>query len=177
MMIPALRLYIKVFLITGIPFASIMTLFDLIDGIGFRTWPFLYHALFFGGLMSLFLVSIHLLSLRKFGIRNMTSALLGVNHKTSLRTQLSKQAVMEKLRQDPFFRKMNLIESDDKISLSTDMGWKSWGEKIAIHFRPLEDGINELEISSKPKLKTTMIDLGKNLQNVMKMEQLLNPAN
>lgn len=53
---PLTKLYLKTFLLTGIPYGLIMIGFDLLDGDGFKLWKFLSLTFFFGITMSLTLV-------------------------------------------------------------------------------------------------------------------------
>jgi len=53
------------------------------------------------------------------------------------------------------------------------MSFKTWGEKITITVRPLENEYNEYKITSRPALSTTLADFGKNFQNVNRIEGLI----
>lgn len=68
---PITKLYLKTFLVTGIPYGLIMLGFDLADGKGFILWKFLFLTFFFGITMSLFLVLFNRYRLKKNEIQKM----------------------------------------------------------------------------------------------------------
>src|SRR4030042_3387264 len=56
--------------------------------------------------------------------------------------------------------------SQGKIVARTGMTWRTWGDVISFAIRnPGNDGI-QIEVSSRPALRWTLIDYGKNLENV-----------
>jgi hypothetical protein len=69
---PITKLYLKAFLVTGIPYGLIMLGFDLADGNGFRLWKFLFLTLFFGITMSLIIVTSHRRRLKRKGIQEIS---------------------------------------------------------------------------------------------------------
>jgi hypothetical protein len=170
---PITKLYLKAFLVTGIPYGLIMLGFDLFDGDGFRLWKFLFLIFFFGTTMSITLVSFHKNRLKKNGIKELTDKNLGVNQTKSLKSELSKIELIEKLKLDPIIGKMKMNETEKGIVLKTGVTWKSWGEEIKIILKSIKDKEFEYEISSNPRLKTTLVDYGKNLQNVNKIENVI----
>jgi hypothetical protein len=170
---PITKLYLKAFLLTGIPYGLIMLGFDLLDGDGFRLWKFLFLTFFFGTTMAITLVSFHKNRLIKNGIQELTDKNLGVNQTKSLKSELSKIELIEKLKLDPIIGKMKMNETENGIVLKTGMSWKSWGEEIKIILKSIKDKEFEYEISSNPRLKTTLVDYGKNLQNVNKIENVI----
>ncbi len=56
-------------------------------------------------------------------------------------------------------------EATGKIIISTKMSWKSCGETIALSFSKVNENTVKIEISSKPLLRTTLVDYGKNIEN------------
>lgn len=46
------------------------------------------------------------------------------------------------------------------------MSWNSFGETLEISLKPLADGRTLIRIASSPSLPTTIVDFGKNLENV-----------
>ncbi|MDY8137493.1 hypothetical protein [Aquimarina sp. 2201CG5-10] len=170
---PITKLYIKTFLFTGIPFGLIMLGFDLIDGDGFKLWKYLFMTFFFGITMSLILVSFHRFRLKKNGIQEITNENAGVNQTRNLKTELNKSDLIEKLKKDPVIGKMKITEIDNGILLKTGTTWKSWGEEIKISLKSANKNDFEYTVSSSPKLKTTLFDYGKNLENVTRVENVI----
>jgi hypothetical protein len=50
---------------------------------------------------------------------------------------------------------------------------KSWGEEIKIILKSNKENNFEYQLSSSPKLKTTIVDYGKNLENINKIESVI----
>jgi hypothetical protein len=50
---------------------------------------------------------------------------------------------------------------------------KSWGEEIKIILKSKTKSEFEYMISSSPKLKTTLVDYGKNLENINRIENAI----
>lgn|SRR5690554_3880608 len=170
---PITKLYLKTFLLTGIPYGLIMLGFDLADGNGFRLWKFIFLTLFFGVTMSLILVSFHRYRLKKSGVQEISDQNLGVSQKKDIKSELSKSELIEKLKTDPIIGKMKMTETENGILLNTGMTWKSWGEEIKIIQKANEECGFDYRIISRPKLITTLVDYGKNLENVNRIENVI----
>lgn len=170
---PIAKLYLKTFLLTGLPFGLLTQGFDLVGGGEFSLWKFLFMTFFFGLTMSLILVSFHRYRLKKSGIQELTNQNVGVNQTRIVKSTLTKAELIQKLENDPVFGNINRKETETGIFFNTAMTWKSWGEKIEIRLKPHQEIGFEYHISSKPKLKTTLVDYGKNLENVDWIENMI----
>jgi hypothetical protein len=51
--------------------------------------------------------------------------------------------------------------------------WASWGERVTIRLEGLPEGGTLVDIHSRPRLSTTLIDYGKNQRNVDRLRQIL----
>src|ERR1700741_678421 len=102
---PIMKLYLKTFLLTGIPYGLMMLGLDLIVGNGFEISKFLFLTLFFGITMSLILVSFHRYKLKKNGVKEITDADLEVNQIKNVKSALNKKEMIEKLKSDPIIGK------------------------------------------------------------------------
>lgn len=173
LMAPLLKQYFKVFLITGIPFALLMSVLDLINNNAFSIWKFLFMTCFFGIAMSITLVSLHRYRLGKIGVREITPENLKVSQTKSVRSKLNLEELTEKLKADPHFGKMKMINLENGILLKSGTTWKSWGEEIRIILQSGKNEEYDYEVSSSPSLKTTFLDYGKNLENVNYIERLI----
>lgn len=169
---PITKLYLRTFLLTGIPYGLLTVGFDLADGNGFRLWKFLFLTSCFG-CMSFLLVSFHKYRLKKNGVREMTNQNLGVSQKKNLKSDINKSELIEKLKSDPVIGKMKMQEIENGIILKTGMTWLSWGEEIRIIMQTKRESDFDYQISSRPKLKTTLVDFGKNLENVNRIENVM----
>lgn len=171
---PLTKLYVKTFFLTGIPFGLITIVFDLLDGDGFKLLKFLFPAFFFGLIMSLTLVSLHKYRLKKYGVQELSDENLGVTQTKEIKTKLGKIELINKLKSDPIISKMKMIDTENGINLKTGMTWESWGEEIKIILKSENNSDFEYQISSSPKLKMTIVDYGKNLQNLTRIENVIN---
>ena len=157
----------------GIPFGLIMTLFDLFEGEGFNVVKFAFLTVFFGGIMSIFLISMHKYRLRKKGITEFTDDNLRVLQRRTVKSKSDIEEVISLLTSDSNFENMKYTSSKNQIHLSSRVSWYSWGEKIRITMLSDKDGEFEYEIQSKPIVSITLVDYGKNLENVNQIEELL----
>ena len=170
---PIAKLYLKTFLLTGIPYGLIMLGFDLADGDGFRLWRYIFMTLFFGITMSLILVSFHKYRLKKNGIQEISNDNVGVNQSRNLKARLNKTDLIKKLKSDPIIGKMEMTEIENGVLLKSGVTWKSWGEEIKIIQKTNNETDFEYQISSSPRLKTTFVDYGKNLENINRIENVI----
>lgn len=170
---PITKLYLKTFLLTGIPFGLIMLVSDLVGGNGFILWKLLSSSFFFGAIMSLMLVFLHRYGISKNGTQGSKDQNLGVNQKKNVQSELNISEIVEKLKANPITQKMRMKKIESGILLETGMSWKSWGEKIKIILQTKAGSKFEYQISSHPKLKTTLVDYGKSLENVNQIENVI----
>lgn len=170
---PLTKLYLKIFFFTSIPYGLIMIGFDLLNGYGFQTWKYLLSASLFGMAMSFILGYFHKSSLKKNGMDEVSDNALGVTQTKVIRTELSKGDLINKLKANPKTGKMKMSATDDGIILKTSLSWKSWGEEIMIALKSKDDLGYEYQVSSKPKLSTTLVDYGKNLENINQIESVI----
>ncbi len=173
---PILKLYIKAFLIMGLTFASFMAIADYIGNQSFSVLKFLLQAIFFGGTMSLTLVSIHKSNLNKKGITDPSKENLKTIQTTEFITKVSKDEFISRLSKDKIMSRMKLIINDEDLKLNSGITWISWGEIIAIKISSASEGMFKYEIQSKPKLPITIIDYGKNLENILMIKKLIKNA-
>lgn len=169
----AVKLYLKAFSLTGILYGLITLGFYLADGNDFKLWKFLYITFIFGITMSLILVSIHIFMLKKNGVQEITNENLNVNQTKSIISDMNKTELIQKLKKDPIIGKMKMIEIENGILIKTNMSWKSFGEEIKIISKSNENFNFEYQVSSCPKLKTTLIDYGKNHENITRIENAI----
>jgi hypothetical protein len=63
----------------------------------------------------------------------------------------------------------NIMEKDrhqGKIAAKTGINWKTWGDTISFRLSRLNDDTTRVIVSSRPTARTTLVDFGKNLENV-----------
>jgi hypothetical protein len=74
------------------------------------------------------------------------------------------------------FPRAKLKEADEqarRVELKVGMSFKSWGERVTIELAPEGDGATRAEIGSRASLGTTMVDYGKNYDNVQRVKDWL----
>lgn len=167
------KLYLKIFLFTGIPFGIINMCLKLDFETGIVLREFVYPTLFFGGFMSFFLGTFQIQSLKKIGIHEMTDENLAVDQTKIVNTTIKKIDLIEKLKIDPLIGKMKLKENENGLFFETGLSMKSWGEEIKIFLLSDNEGTFEYHISSRPKLKTAQVDYGRNHENIIRIENIL----
>ena len=170
---PISRLYLMIFLIMGLPFAILMALFDYVFHDEFIIYKFLAHFVFFGASMSLFLVYYTKKSLKKKGIKEFTSEALNVKQFRVITSTISKQVLLNRLGNDPIYGKMYIIEKENGFVIKTKLSWHSWGETINIIINDMNTETQSFHISSQPIIPTTLIDYGKNKDNIDGIEKII----
>ena len=98
---PLTKLYLRTFLLTGIPYGIMMIGFDLMDGDEVTLWKFLFLTISFGLLMSLTLVGFHRYRLRKSGVKDMDEASLAVRQEKMIQSSFNLPQAMKALEADP----------------------------------------------------------------------------
>jgi len=165
-----MKLFLKLFFV-GIPFG-------LIAGI---TVGLLKHDLLFGitsgltqGLFFALSISLIIGTFHKIMTRNMSADRGGhIEPRQSLTETVvgPYDTVFEKCIHTLQQRKAKIIYSDKKngsIVAKLPASWKSFGEELKVYLEK-EDGADKeakVTISSSPRVKTTIVDYGKGLQNV-----------
>jgi hypothetical protein len=56
--------------------------------------------------------------------------------------------------------------SQGKIVARAGMTWRTWGDVISFDFLKIGNDRIQVEVSSRPAVRTTLVDYGKNLENV-----------
>jgi hypothetical protein len=186
--------YAKLFLATGIPFGIVMGLLtaivtDLETGLieGVRL------GVMYGGLMSVVLGTIQMASDRQvtskysrddsynMGSNTLTSSsavnkvniqnlLEGVHFVRRIEVPLTYSETFDLCIASVNALKKAKIETRDKmrglVIARTGVSFKGMGEDITLNVKVVNDNTTKIEVSSKPVLRTTLADLGKNRENV-----------
>lgn len=70
------------------------------------------------------------------------------------------------------FKTVKPFMENNKIEVQTGVSWQSFGEDIEIIFSSQEEKV-KVGVTSKPRYKTTLVDYGKNYENVKFILSLL----
>jgi hypothetical protein len=165
-----MNLYLKIFLGMGIPFGiCIFLLYGLVIG----AWG----GMFFGGFMSLTLGSLHHCSVQQMSSGRSQEA-TGVHHVRHVTMLLPYDAAF-----DLCFDSLGLIKeckpqkvdrSQGKITARAGITWRTWGDVVSFEVREVGGEGIQVKVSSRPVVRMTLVDYGKNLENVEKIVGFLN---
>lgn len=165
--------FLKSFAVLGISYALIMLLMEPIIGNEFDLYKIIKTSVFFGLAMSVVFIALQVYRLNQMGVTELSKENISVVQKRVFLSNLTKVKVIERINIDPTCSKMKIKKTDTGLKLSTRMSMKSWGENVYVDIIPAEENKIRITITSKPKIKTTIVDLGKNLENVNLLSKLL----
>ncbi len=89
----------------------------------------------------------------------------------NVKSELNKTELVNKLKTDSIAGTITEIENG--LVLKTGISMSSWGEKIKINLLSKGDNDFDYQVSSSPLMWITIIDFGKNLENVEHIESLI----
>jgi hypothetical protein len=168
--------FIKVFIGTGAPFAIILGLFFCLQfGIYFGILSGFAAGICFGFIMA----SLLWITDRLFGNReDCRKNNKGVKQSAELSMELSFEKVFELcLKSLEKIKKCEIKEAEQSkgiITAHSGTTWKTWGEIINFEIVNNEDSKKTcIKISSSPLVSTTLVDFGKNYENVKKISDFL----
>lgn len=166
-----MNIYVKIFIYTAIPFGIIMGLFYSCSGIA--------SGILFGAIMSFVLGTIHKKSLEKtLSPKNVSDS--GVKHTVNVDLKLSyDKAFKICLSSISAIKKSKVIQQnyyDGIIEAKAGMTWKSWGDIISFNIQKTNSLNTCVEVTSKPSLSTTVVDYGKNMENIEIIDNYLKEA-
>ena len=173
------KIYVLLFLGTSLPFGIIM---------GLIQWPALGPAqavkigLWAGAAFGLIVTAIagplHAWSKRKSNaggsgdnVQESDSWRAGASQSMEVRGAKEKlfQLALSSLAE---FDKLEIKNQDPEqgiIEAETGQTWKSWGEQVRIRFEAVSPDQTRVEAASRSAVKTTLIDFGKNRENVQRI--------
>ena len=162
------QLYLKTFFIYAFSFALVMVFWKYLAEVKINLWEQLIQAVLFGTLMSWATVTAQKRALRRLGKKELTEDDLKVSQQESTSTEKTIPEIFDLLKKNKITEKWKLEMKESKIIAKTRVSWSSWGERIII-----SDLQDYTKIESKPLLKTTMFDKGKNRENVELIKELI----
>ena len=171
-----MNLYVKVFLGTGLPFGILMGLlysqkYGCLEG-GIRG---ILAGVSFGLIGSLLLVPLNNLFVRRTAFKNSSNE--KIDNAKRIRVRLSYSEVFNRcvnaLNSIKSCRILKKSQKEGALDAKIGASWKSWGELVSIRLRESSNGIIDVEISSKSAVRTTILDYGKNLDNIEKIARII----
>ena len=172
-----MRLYLRVFIWTGGPFGILIGLFYALMTNSLKGLLLgLYAGTAFGLFMSLILVTLHYLFSAKY--RTIKGIDIGsVVQQKFMELDLSFDQAYDRCLQSINAIRKCKIESEDRsdglINAKTSSSLKCFGENIEYRIWNSKNGITRVKIMSRPRLKTTLVDYSKNLDNIEKISSFL----
>lgn len=165
-----MNLYLKLFLAFGVPFGIGMgAAISFLVGLPVGLLSGLLTGLFGGGLFSIIMGYLHTRSVRRMPYGEHEGA-MGVRHLRRVEVRLPYDRAFDLCLSSVGAVRKGGIRVKDRslgtIEAKAGMTWKSWGEVISFNLRRIDETRTLVEVSSKPVLPTTLVDLGKNLENV-----------
>ncbi len=172
-----MRLYLKVFAACAVPFGIVMTVTSVfrfglsMEAIGRG----IAGGVGYGALMSATLVTLHKRVVKpRPGMPEDASK---VKHTRKIQLAHSYEEAfglaVSSLQSLGKHKIQQSEKSSGKIQAKIGLNPKSAGEVISFNVRRISDGQTEIEVTSRPWLPTTLVDYGKNLENVEKIVNFL----
>lgn len=172
-----LKFFLNLFLFT-------VFIFVVVQGFGLYllsvkpNWPRdLFTQLIGAFILALFFFVIQYYRLRKMGIKQPTTEQLSVRQSSIISSELNFPQIEEKINVDKFFCRMKRTLDGTSIEIHSKLSWWSWGEKIKIEQLSTNGNTFEYKINSAPVLITTLMDSGRNLENVLGITHILQSKN
>lgn len=168
----ALPLGYRLFLGTSIPFGVLMSMLFILDyGLIIGALGGLVSGLFFGASMTFLLGIFQVIMSSKMGSEG---ANLSVHHKRSLTVVGDMREVFREVRDGMEILGVSSFDIDDLdagvLTGHTTINLLTWGEKITAILKTSE-GRCEVTLTSVPRLSTTLIDGGRNKDNLDRIEK------
>lgn len=168
---------LKIFLVNGLPFAAFMgTLFSSLYGIKAGLPAGLVSGLIFGFIMFIILGLLHTRAVRKISgstSRESMSTLQDRNIKLNLPFERAFDLCLESLGLISRCSVMEKDRSRGKIMARSSVNWKTWGDTISFEIACTGSEETDVRVSSRPTSWSTIVDYGKNLDNVEKIMTFL----
>ncbi len=168
-----MKMYVRLFLYTSISFGLLKGIrVGLATGVESGIKAGAISGLFFGIGMSLILGTIYRLRIKKMGIVGDLGPVQSTTVELISNLDFAYDKCIQALNQ--FGAKIKLQnQAKSEIKATTGITWKSWGEVLSLHLIHIGNQKVKIEISSFPKLRTTIVDYGKGRENVQKIANLL----
>ena len=161
-------------LVVGVPYVA----FFLMSWQEFGVYDFVWKVALFGLIMTaLFLMENRLL--KKKGIdpaQDTNTSLVGVKQQKSVRCTVPPHELLTLLSQHPDTARLKARQNKDVIYMNSSMSWFSWGERISLRLTEVFTDAYEYRVTSNAALPLTLVDYGRNLENVLLIERVLQQA-
>jgi hypothetical protein len=172
---------LKIFLATGIPFGIFMAvLFSIIYGINAGLPGGLISGLIFGFLMFIILGYLHNRAVNKIA-GDISYGSMGTCHAQNIELQLPYERAFDLcIRSLDLIGRCRVLEEDRSegmIVARSSVNWKTWGDTISYDISRTDNDSTAVKVSSRPTSWSTLVDYGKNLENVKIIVSFLEQSN
>ncbi|MCP4373237.1 MAG: hypothetical protein GY797_34800 [Deltaproteobacteria bacterium] len=137
-----------------------------------------------GGMMSLSIGSLHIVSAKKVQTEK-TEGILNIHQTRSIQLEYPYRKAFElctlSLKTIDNCKIQRTDRNKGTIEAKTGITWKTFGDIVSFKIQRLDGDRTQVEVSSKPVWHTALVDYGKNLENVekivafLKSKQMANP--
>ena len=166
------KLYLRHFILSFIGFGIIYWAFELFEISKPLAIRLLIKSAIVAFIFSGLTVYNYIKKLRKNGLSTDDDN-LKVKHNNVVMCQKSSEEILMKITQNADFKKMKIHKTKSGYKIYTNYSWGSWGEVIDINIENRNSENQQIEISSRPKFPLTLIDYGKNKENVETITALI----
>lgn len=163
-------LFLRTFLFCGLGYGVLQAVMGLVQGepasraIGFGAFV----GILFGLAMATILGIAHSVGLKRRGFDPDREGGLAVDVRESLEVPLPPEQALEHCRAALERMRVKGVQVDPALATVSGRGrmtWASFGEQVECRVQPADRG-SRVEIRSRPTVRTTIVDYGKNRQNV-----------
>ena len=171
---------LKIFLASGIPFGILAAvLFSFLYGINTGLSGGLVSGLLFGSLMFFILGVLHSRAVKKIA-GDTSEESMATCHVRYIELPLPYDKTFDLCIESlELISRCKIYEeerSQGKIVSRSSVNWKTWGDTISFEITGISNESTAVKISSRPTTKSTIVDYGKNLENVNKVVGFLEKA-
>lgn len=171
---------IKIFLASGIPFAILMVMLNsYLYGLPLGVISGLIAGTVFGFLMFFILGFLHSRAVKKISDGKFRDE-SGVNHARSIELNLPYDCVFDLcIRSLDVITNCKVLEEDrinGIIIAKAGINWKTWSDTVSFHINKIDNNHTNVNVSSRPTARTTIVDFGKNLNNVESIVSFINTS-
>ena len=166
------KLSLKFFLFSGLCLFIVMPIVNYLIGVKIEILPLILESIIFGFLMSWYLTTQTLNTLKSNGITELDEKILKVKQIEVIQKSFTIAQLSMLLKLDNKTKQWKQLVNGTTIKIRTKRSSHSWGENILISI--LE---NQIEIESKSRLTMAFIDPGINYINVKTIKDILEKSN
>ncbi|MBI5739194.1 MAG: hypothetical protein HZA16_00605 [Nitrospirae bacterium] len=168
---------LKIFLASGVPFGIFAAiLFSSFYGTDAGLPGGLISGLVFGFLMFIILGFLHSRAVKRIAGEKSGEA-MGTCHVRDIKLPLPYDRTFDLCIDSlKLIRRCRVQEEDrsqGRITARSSINWKTWGDTISFDITGINSENTAVKVTSRPTVRTTIVDYGKNLENVKRIISFL----